>query len=417
MLTYDDLVNDMARGCKPRDQWRIGIEHEQFIYHRETGDPLPYDGKPGIKQILEGLIERHGWQPQIVAGYLIALSKGKAMVTLEPGGQVEFSGSPLATMIEVKHEADAFYGALDEVTARLGLGVLPVGFHPTWTRDQIHRMPKERYQIMLPYMATRGKLGQDMMLRTTGAQVNLDYGSEGDMVRKYRVALGLQPVMTALLSNSHMVEGKDSGYKSYRSHIWTDTDPDRSGVPEFVFERGMGFRRYVDWALDVPMYFIMRDGHHVNVAGLSFRDFMNGRLPGHEGEYPTIDDWRDHLTTLFPEVRLKTYLELRGPDSAPPPLVYGMAAFWVGILYDDDALDQAYDLIRDWTPELHTQLRQDVTRDGLRALLPERQTLLNMAMETLEIAAHGLMRNPLERTSADDLRPLKEKIHDAAVDL
>lgn len=406
MLTYDDLVNDMAKGCKPKDKWRMGIEHEQFVFLKSTGESLPYDGAPGIRQILEGLIESDGWSPVSPQGYLVALKKGQAAVTLEPGGQVEFSGSPLPDIGAMKHEANGFYRALGNITARLGVGILAVGFHPEWRRDQIHAMPKERYKIMLPYMEKKGRYGVDMMLRTCGAQINLDFSSEADMVKKYRVALGLQPVMTALLANSHRAEGKETGYKSYRSLMWTDTDPDRCGIPAFVFDRAMGFARYVDYALDVPMYFIMRDGHHVDVAGQSFRAFMDGKLPGFEGQYPTIEDWRDHLTTLFPEVRLKNYLELRGPDSPPPPLVYGMAAFWVGILYDEDALDQAWDLIRDWTPDLHRQIRMDVTRDGLQALLPERQTLLNMAMETIQIAGSGLARQSYG--GGDDLESLKE---------
>lgn len=406
MLTYDDLVNDMAKGCKPKERWRMGIEHEQFVYLKSSGESLPYDGHPGIRQILEGLVNQRGWSPVVPQGVLIALEKDGAMVTLEPGGQVEFSGAPHSSLIEMKREADAFYRDLSAVVDSLGVGVLAVGFHPEWRRDQIHAMPKERYKIMLPYMEKKGRYGVDMMLRTCGAQINLDFSSEADMVKKYRVALGLQPVMTALLANSSRAEGKDTGYKSYRSLMWTDTDPDRCGVPGFVFEKDMGFARYVDYALDVPMYFIMRDGHHVDVAGQSFRGFMNGTLPGFEGQYPSIDDWHDHLTTLFPEVRLKRYLELRGPDSAAPPLIYGMAAFWTGILYDEDALDQGWDLIRDWTPDLHRQIRLDVTRDGLQALLPERQTLLNMAIETIQIADHGLSRQVYG--GREDLDALKE---------
>lgn len=414
MLTYSDLVNDMAAGCKPRADWRIGIEHEQFAFNRATGHPLPYDGKdhgvPGILQILEAMASNHGWGRVVENGNLIALSRGKSTVTLEPGGQIEFSGSPLSSLIEVRQEADRFYGDLKNVTENLGVGLLAAGFHPDWRRDQLQVMPKERYGIMFPYMHTKGALGPDMMLRTCGTQVNLDFDSESDMVKKYRVALGLQPVMTALLANSRRVEGQDSGYQSYRSHVWTDTDPDRCGVPLFVFEKGMGFSRYVDYILDVPMYFIIRDGHHVNVAGRSFRDFMNGRLAGFEGQHPTIEDWHDHLSTAFPEVRLKRYIELRGPDSVAPDLVYAMAAFWVGLLYDSDALDQAWDLIRDWPIEFHQQLRADVPRNGLHTQLPERQTLANMAMETIEIARHGLLRIMGEAESAKQLNFLSDRV-------
>jgi glutamate--cysteine ligase len=413
MLTYDDLVNDMASGCKPKQNWRIGIEHEQFVFNKATHESLPYDGAPGIKQILQGLTN-YGWNPVEANGHLIALARNGSTVTLEPGGQIEFSGSPLATTGEVRAEADHYYSDLQKVTESLGVGILAVGFHPSWTRAQIHRMPKERYDIMAPYMEKTGKYGLDMMLRTCGAQVNLDFDSEYDMVKKYRVALGLQPVMTALLANSTHAEGRNTGYQSYRSLMWTNTDPDRCGVPQFVFEKDMGFARYVDYALDVPMYFFMRDGHHINVVGQSFRAFMEGKLPGHEGEYPTTADWHDHLSVLYPEVRLKTYLELRGPDSVAPPLVYAMTSFWVGIFYDEAALDQAWDLIRDWPPDLHQQIRLDVARDGLHTKLPERQTLLNMAMEAIEIATHGLSRVADEQGGKVYLSLLSQKILESA---
>lgn len=398
MLTYDDLVNDMARGCKPRDQWRIGIEHEQFIFNRQTGKPLPYDGVPGVRQVLESFARDYGWMPVEKNGALIELRRDGANITLEPGGQIEISGAPLADIAAVVAQADCYHAELRMIGEKLGVGILARGFHPDWTRDDIHWMPKERYQIMGPYMASRSQHGVDMMIRTCGAQVNLDFDSEGDMVKKYRVALGLQPVITALMANSSMVEGRDSGLRSYRSFIWTQTDPDRCGVPRFVFEDGMGFARYVDYALDVPMYFIMRHGHHVNVAGQSFRDFMRGKLKGYEGDVPTIDDWRDHLTTLFPEVRLKTYLEFRGPDSTDPDLVYAMTAFWVGLFHDPSALDQAYDLIRDLTPDHHIQIRNDVPRLGLDTSLPERQHLRNLAMEALQISNRGLARQNAQDT-------------------
>jgi glutamate--cysteine ligase len=415
MLTYDDLVNDMAGGVKPPEDWKIGIEHEQFIYRLSDGGALPYDGAPGILQILESFRDDYGWDPIVVNGYLIALQKGGVSITLEPGGQFELSGSPQATLHGVRAEANAFYDALDNITKSKGLGVLRAGFHPTWKREDIHAMPKERYGIMRPYMEKKGKYGVDMMLRTCGTQVNLDFSSEADMVKKYRVALGLQPMITALMANSKMAEGVDTGYESYRSLMWTDTDPDRCGVPEFVFEPGMGFARYVDYALDVPMYFIMRNGHHVDVAGKSFRDFMAGKLPGHEGEYPTLDDWHDHLTTLFPEVRLKSYLELRGPDSVEPELVFAMAAFWTGIFYDADALDQAWDLIRDWPIELHRELRMAVPRHGMRTILPERQTFLNLSLEALQIAHSGLGRQAAHATLKSDITLFRDRILAAAI--
>jgi glutamate--cysteine ligase len=399
MLTYEDLITDMQSGCKPREAWRIGIEHEQFLFDTASGAPLPYEGQKSIKAVLEGLIKSNGWSPVHVNGHLIALKKNGANITLEPGGQIELSGSPLATLEDVRREAEDYYAALKSVTASLGIGILAAGFHPEWRREDIHRMPKERYGIMAPYMEKVGQYGVDMMLRTCGVQINLDFSSEADMVKKYRVALGLQPVMTALLANSSRVEGKDSGYISFRSHVWTDTDPARTGVPRFVFEDGMGFSRYIDWALDVPMYFIIRDGHYINVAGQSFRDFMMGHLSGHKGVFPDLEDWHDHLTTLFPEVRLKTYLELRGMDSVDAPLVHAMTAFWTGILYHDAALDQAWDLIRDWPVDAHLRLRNEVPKEGLDAMLPGGGHLRNMALETIQLARMGLngeMTNALD---------------------
>lgn len=392
MLTYADLVNDMASGCKPRSAWRIGIEHEQFLFARDTHAPLPYDGAPGIKQVLEFFASEFGWAPVEKNGYLVELNRDGASITLEPGGQFEISGAPYATLKELKRETDKFYGELNIAGEKLGFGILPRGFHPTWTRADIHWMPKERYEIMGPYMASKSKHGVDMMIRTCGAQVNLDYASASDMVKKYRVGLGLQPLVTALMANSDQVEGTDSGYKSFRSFIWTETDPDRTGVPEFIFSDEMSFARYVDYALDVPMYFIMRDGHHVNVAGQSFRAFMDGKLQGHEGDYPSLEDWHDHLTTLFPEVRLKTYLEFRGPDSAAPDLVYAMTAFWTGIYYDDAALERTASLIDGWSAADHQRIRNDVPRLGLDTPIPGDRTLRDLAAPALAAATAGLDR-------------------------
>ncbi len=403
MLTYDDLVNDMASGCKPRDQWKIGIEHEQFLFRKDNGQSLSYGGTPGVRQVLEAFAADYGWKKIEKNGNLIELRRDGASITLEPGGQIELSGAPYRTIEEVQAEADKFYSELDAISEKYGLGVLAKGFHPNWTRDQIHWMPKERYKIMGPYMSSKSRHGVDMMIRTCGAQVNMDFESEADMIKKYRVGLALQPTVTALMANSPQVDGKDSGYKTYRSFIWTETDPDRCGVPEFIFTNEMSFARYVDYALDVPMYFIMRNGHHVNVAGQSFRNFMKGKLQGHEGDFPSLDDWHDHLTTLFPEVRLKTYLEFRGPDSAPPPLVYAMTAFWTGILYDDIALEKAFDLIKDISPQEHVRIRNEVPRLGLGTKTGFGTKLHEWAVSVLEISSEGLAR--YEETAVADLQP------------
>lgn len=407
MLTDDDLVNDMASGCKPRGDWCIGIEHEQFVFDADNGNPLPYDGAPGIRQILEAFTA-YGWEGHEKDEHLIEAQRGGAFITLEPGGQIELAGSPCRTLDEVKTEAGRYYRELNEIGKRLGFGVLAQGVHPRWTREDIHWMPKERYRIMGPYMEQRSRHGVDMMILTTGAQVNLDFSSEVDMVKKYRVALGLQPFITALMANSRIIQGKDSGYDSFRSFIWTETDPDRCGVPEFVFSGDMGFARYVDYALDVPMYAYQRGDRLIGATGGSFRDFMTGGLKGHEGEFATLSDWRYHLTTIFLEVRLKTYLEFRGPDSAPPPLVYAMAAFWAGILYDDEALSLASDYIKGWPAEEHTRIRAETAKYGLGTRLPDGRSWRDAGRDLLDLAEAGLGRR--EPQVRGDLAPFKAKL-------
>lgn len=392
MLTYDDLVNDMRAGCKPGKDHRIGIEYERFAFARATGAPLAYEGTPGIRALLETFAGRYGWDIKHEGPNPIALQLGGKTITLEPGGQVEYSGSPLPGMRAVVAEAEDYLRKMDDVAADLGIGFMTTGFPPEWRREDIHWMPKGRYKIMRPYMEKVGTLGVDMMSRTCGAQINLDFSSEADMVRKFRVALGLQPVVNAIMANSRMVEGKDSGYASYRSHIWTDTDKDRSGFLPFVFDDDMGFARYVDYALDVPMYFIYRDGGYIDVSGQSFRAFMAGKLPGHEGAFPTLSDWHDHLTTLFPDVRLKKYLEFRGPDSHQPAMVYAMAAFWTTLIYNDAALSDAEQIVMN-TPALRDPaIRGNVARMALSTPLPGTlwPDLCSLAGDVLEIAHKAL---------------------------
>lgn len=406
MLTVQTLIDDLAAGCKPKDQWRIGIEHEQFAFNKATGAALPYDGKPGIRQLLETIAAKHGWKIKAENGNPIALEKDNMVVSLEPGGQFEYSGSPCKSLAEAQAEIQKFYQEAETVAATLGIDFLRVGFHPQWRREDIHWMPKGRYETMRGYLPKKGSHGIDMMLRTCGAQVNLDFASEQDMVRKYRVALALQPIVTAIMANSPLKEGRDTGYASYRSHCWTDNDPDRSGVPAFVFGDEMGFARYVEYALDVPMFFIRRGDQYTDVAGQSFRAFIEGRLPGHEGEHATIEDWRDHLTTLYPEVRLKRYLELRGPDSNPPELVCAMAAFWAGIFYNEQALNEAYALIEDWPAAKHKRLRRDVPRYGLETAVDQNwPDLAALGVEALNIASGGLSDGDLLM-----LRPFHEKL-------
>jgi glutamate--cysteine ligase len=415
------LIEYFAAGNKPRADWRMGTEHEKFGFDKATLKPLPYDGERGVRAMLEGM-RRFGWEPVTEGNNIIALARGKASVTLEPGGQFELSGAPLETMHETAEENDQHIREVNEVAGEIGAGYIGLGFAPEWTREDVHWMPKGRYKIMREYMPKRGKLGLDMMLRTCTVQTNLDFSSEADMVKKFRVSLALQPLATALFANSPFFEGKDSGYKSYRSHIWTDTDPDRCGMLPFVFEDGFGFERYADYMLDVPMYFVYRDGKYVDASGQSFKDYLQGKLPARPGELPTINDWADHVTTAFPEVRLKRYLEMRGADSGPLPALNALPAFWVGLLYDQTALDAAWDVVKDWTVEDHDYLRSHTPRNGLATRFQGRP-LSDLAREVVEIAHTGLRARkrldahgndetiylaPLDRAVASGLAPADE---------
>ncbi len=383
------LVEYLESGCKAPESWLIGTEHEKFCYTLDDLKPLPYEGERGIRTVLEALIDL-GWQPVFEGGNVIALTDATgAAVSLEPGGQLELSGAPLSTIHETCREVGRHLNQCKRIGADLGIAFLGLGFAPTWARDEMPWMPKGRYAIMRDYMPKRGNLGLDMMLRTCTVQVNLDFGSEADMVRKMRTSLALQPIATALWASSPFLEGRPSGYLSYRSQIWTDTDPDRSGTLPFAFEDGFGFERYVDYALDVPMYFVYRDGRYIDASGQSFRDFMAGRLPALPGQRPAIGDFADHLTTIFPEVRLKKYLEMRGADGGPWRRLCALPAFWAGLLYDAATLEAAWALCRDWTAEEHATLRAEVPRTGLRT--PFRAgTLQDIARDVLELAHQGL---------------------------
>ena len=382
------LVAFLEQGCKPAADWRIGTEHEKFVFRLEDLRPAPYDAPWGIRPLLEGL-QRFEWEPVLENGNPIALTKDDCNVSLEPGGQLELSGAPLETIHQTCDEVHTHLAQVKEVAGELGVGLIGLGFNPKWSRDDIPWMPKGRYKIMREYMPKVGTLGLDMMLRTCTVQVNLDFESEADMVRKFRVGLALQPVATALFANSPFKEGKPSGFLSLRSHVWEDTDPDRCGILPWVFEDGMGFERYVDYILDVPMYFVYRDGKYIDAAGQSFRDFMAGRLPALPGEVATMSDWSDHLTTVFPEVRLKRYIEMRGADGGPWNRLCALPALWVGLLYDTAALDAAWDLVKDWTAEEHEMLRREVPRTALHTKFRDR-TVRDIALEVLKIAHDGL---------------------------
>jgi len=387
---HRQLVDVLASGEKPREAWRIGTEHEKFGFRLEDLRPPTFDGERGIEALLKGLA-RFGWTPFEEHGHVIALTKGLASVTLEPAGQLELSGAPVETLHDTCREVGSHLREVREVADELGLGFLGMGFQPKWRRDEMPWMPKGRYRIMREYMPKVGTLGLDMMTRTCTVQVNLDYASEADMVKKFRVSLALQPVATALFADSPFTDGKPNGYLSYRSHIWTDTDRDRTGMLDFVFEDGFGYERYVDYLLDVPMYFSYRDGEYIDASGKSFRTFLRGELDVLPGALPTIRDWNDHMTTAFPEVRLKKFLEMRGADGGPWNRLCALPAFWVGLLYDDAALDAAWDLVRDFSMAERNALRDDVPRHALKT--PFRGgTLRDIAIEALKIADAGLRR-------------------------
>ena len=395
------LIEFMEQGNRAPEDWRIGTEHEKFVFNLETLMPSPYEGAAGIGALLEGMT-RFGWEPVLEQGNPIALLKEGCNVTLEPGGQLELSGAELETVHETCSEVHTHLAQVKEVAGELGVGLLGVGFQPKWAREDTPWMPKGRYRIMREYMPTKGSLGLDMMLRTCTVQVNLDFDSEADMVKKFRTAVALQPIAVALFADSPFVDGRPSGYLSYRSHVWEDTDPDRCGVLPFVFDGDMGFEKYVDFVLDVPMYFVYRDGLYVDASGQSFRDFLDGKLPARPGEVPTISDWEDHLTTLFPEVRLKRYLEMRGADGGPWRRLCALPALWTGLMYDRDALDAAWDLVADWTEEHHLQLRKDVPLRALNAEVGGR-TVRDVALEMLNISRSGLARRGrLDRAGKDE---------------
>ena len=404
-----DLAAYLEAGCKPTDQWRIGTEHEKLAYRLDDLRPLTYEGDRGIGAVLDRLT-RFGWTPVYEDGNVIALTDpASCSVTLEPGGQLELSGAPLPVIHETCAEVQRHLEQVKAVAAELGVGFLGLGYQPKWPNDELPWMPKGRYAIMRRYMPTRGRLGLEMMQGSCTVQVNLDFDSEATMARMFRIGLALQPVATALFANSPFKEGRPSGYLSYRSQIWNDTDPDRCGTLPFVFEDGFGFERYVDYMLDVPMYFVYRDGRYIDVAGQSFRDFMAGKLPALPGERPTMADWTDHLTTAFPEVRLKRFLEMRGADGGPWNRLCALPALWVGLLYDATAREAAWDLVKDWTAAEHAALRRDVPRLALNTPF-RRGTVAGLAMTTLEIARDGLCRrardNGLGQDEACFLTPL-----------
>ena len=385
----DQLAAYLEAGCKPKADWRIGTEHEKFGYCLDTRKPIPYDGDRSIRALLEGLRDEFGWAPLEEAGNIIGLTKDGANVSLEPGGQLELSGAPLETIHQTCDEVNVHLAEVKTIADRIGAGFIGLGAAPDWSHEDMPMMPKGRYRLMTDYMGKVGTHGTQMMYRTCTVQVNLDFASEADMVQKLRVAFALQPVATALFANSPFFDGKKNGHLSWRSRIWRDLDADRTGMLPFVFEDGFGFERWVDYALDVPMYFVYRDGKYVNALGQSFRDFLDGKLPALPGETPTLSDWADHLTTIFPEARLKKFIEMRGADGGPWRRICALPAFWVGLVYEQASLDAVWDLCKDWTAEDRDQLRIDASVKGLKAEVAGR-SLLDVARDVLAISEAGL---------------------------
>ncbi|MBN9887520.1 glutamate--cysteine ligase [Salipiger abyssi] len=387
--SHAQLADYLAAGCKPKADWRIGTEHEKFGYLTDTHAPLPYDGPRSIRAVLEGLRDRYGWEPVSEGGHIIGLEKDGANVSLEPGGALELSGAPLETIHQTCDEVNEHLREVKCVADEIGVGFIGLGAAPDWMHDEMPLMPKGRYKLMDAYMGTVGTTGTTMMRRTCTVQVNLDFGSEADMVKKMRVALALQPVATALFANSPFFEGKPNGMKSYRSYVWRNLDAARTGMLPFVFDEGFGFEAYAEYALDVPMYFVYRDGKYIDALGMSFRDFLKGELPALPGEKPTLSDWADHLTTIFPEARLKKFIEMRGADGGPWRRLCALPAFWVGLTYDQGALDAAWDLVKDWDAETREGLRVAASEQALQAEV-NGIGMHDLARQTLEIAEAGL---------------------------
>src|SRR5689334_8505624 len=407
--TRDELVAWLEAGCKPKAQFRAGTEHEKFAFTVADHRPVPYSGKRSIRALLDGMHGLLGWEPIMEGDNIIGMFDvtGGGAISLEPGGQFELSGAPVATVHQTAAELMAHLAQLREVARPLGIGFLGLGMTPNWTRADMPVMPKGRYRIMTNYMPKVGSLGLDMMYRTCTVQANLDFSSEADMVKKLRVSLALQPIATALFANSPFTEGKPNGFLSFRSEIWRDTDNARAGMIPWAFEDGMGFERWVDYALDVPMYFVKRGDRYIDVAGSSFRAFFKGASNVLPGERPTLSDWANHLSTIFPEVRLKRYLEMRGADGVPWGRLPGLPAFWVGLLYDDVSLDAAWDIARSWTAQERQALRDDVPRLGFKARIKDRY-LFEIAKECLKLSHAGLRRRGhLDHSGRDESRYLE----------
>ncbi len=415
-IKREQLADYFRQGCKPKAAWKIGTEHEKIGFCSQSLRPIPYFGEKSIQHLLERLADCHHeeqWLAVLEDGRPIALKHGAASITLEPGGQLELSGAPLFTIHETHAEVGRHFDMLRQLTQEMGMGFLGLGFQPKWKREDISWMPKSRYQVMRDYMPKVGNLGLDMMLRTATTQANLDFSDEQDMAKKMRVAFCLQPMVTALFAASPFIEGKPSGLLSSRAQCWLDTDPHRTGIPACVFTDDFSFEAWTEWVLDVPMYFVMRDAQYIDCAGASFRDFLEGKLAILPGEYPTFADWELHVSTTFPEVRLKQFIEVRGADAGGWAWISALPALWKGLLYDASALDKAWNLVGQWTHEEVSQLCQNVPKDALKTPFLNKNVHF-YAEIMLEIAREGLVNIAARNQQGEDesmyLKPLFEVI-------
>ncbi|MBF0182554.1 MAG: glutamate--cysteine ligase [Magnetococcales bacterium] len=406
----DELVAWMETGCKPMEAWRVGTEHEKFGFYKNELRPIPYDGPRGVERLLREMADRFGWEMELEGGRPIALRQGRAAVTLEPGGQLELSGAPMADIHAAKAEIDDHLHQLGHICRDLGIAFLGIGAQPKWPFREVPWVPKGRYRVMREYLPGKGALSLDMMARTGTVQANLDFSDEADMARKFRVAMALQPLVTALFANSPFIDGKPTGYLSYRARIWQETDPDRCGWLPFLFEEGFGFERYVDHALDTPMLFLYRDGQYRQAGGVPFRRFLEGKHPLLPGEWPTLSDWETHLSTLFPDVRLKHYLETRGADAGNSATLCALPAFWKGILYHAESLEACWEMVGEWSLEERTRIHELVPRLALKTPIPGGRDLRDLAREVLPCAVEGLTAHGCRNAKGCDetiyLKPL-----------
>ena len=400
----EQLAEFLASGCKPKSDWTIGTEHEKFGYLTDSHAPLPYDGPRSVRAMLEGLCSRFGWAPVLEQGNIIGATRGGANVSLEPGGQFELSGAMLTCLHQTDAETRNHLAEVAEIAGPMGVGFMGLGAAPEWSHAQMPMMPKGRYRLMTDYMGRVGTHGTQMMYRTCTVQVNLDFASEADMVRKMRVALALQPVATALFAASPFFEGKLNGHKSWRARIWRGLDNARTGMLPWVFQDGFGFEAWANYVLDVPMYFVYRDGIYIDALGQSFRDFLQGNLPALPGEKPTLSDWADHLTTVFPEARMKRYIEMRGADCGDAVHLAALPAFWVGLMYDQSSLDAAWDIAKGWDAETREALRVAASVDALQAAVGAVK-MRDLAREVLAISEAGLRARAIAGAGMTDEVP------------